>query len=61
MNGKRRVVVTGIGALTPIGLNADEFWKSMMAGTSGAGIITYFDTAAYSTRIACRSLAWGRT
>lgn len=53
MNGKRRVVVTGIGALTPIGLNAEEFWKNMMTGTSGAGIITYFDTAAYGTRIAC--------
>lgn len=53
MNGKRRVVVTGIGALTPIGLNAEEFWKSMMAGTSGAGTITYFDTAAFSTRIGC--------
>ena len=53
MNGKRRVVVTGIGALTPIGLNAEEFWKSLIAGTSGAGIITYFDPAAFSTRIGC--------
>ena len=36
MNGKRRVVVTGMGTLTPIGLGVEEFWKGMMAGTSGA-------------------------
>ena len=53
MNGKRRVVVTGIGTLTPIGLTVEDFWKNMMAGTSGAGLITYFDTALYGTRIGC--------
>ncbi len=53
MNGKRRVVVTGIGALTPIGLNAQEFWKNLTAGKSGAAPITYFDTSAYDTRFAC--------
>ena len=53
MNGKRRVVVTGLGALTPIGLNVDDFWKSLMNGTSGAAPITYFDTALYDTRFGC--------
>jgi len=53
MNGKRRVVVTGLGALTPIGLNVNDFWESLMNGTSGAAPITYFDTALYDTRFGC--------
>jgi len=53
MNGKRRVVVTGLGVLTPIGLSVDEFWKNLVAGKSGAAPITYFDTAQYDTRFAC--------
>jgi 3-oxoacyl-[acyl-carrier-protein] synthase II len=53
MNGKRRVVVTGLGALTPIGLHVDDFWKSLMNGTSGAAPITRFDTALYDTRFGC--------
>lgn len=53
MNGKRRVVITGISALTPIGLNARDFWENLLAGRSGAAPITYFDTSAYDTRFAC--------
>jgi 3-oxoacyl-[acyl-carrier-protein] synthase II len=53
MNTKRRVVVTGIGAVTPIGLNAQDFWSALLAGKSGAAPITYFDTSAYDTRFAC--------
>lgn len=53
MNGKRRVVVTGIGAVTPIGLNAKEFWTNLVAGKSGAATITYFDTSQYDTHFAC--------
>jgi 3-oxoacyl-[acyl-carrier-protein] synthase II len=53
MNGKRRVVVTGIGALTPIGLNPRDFWDSLVAGKSGAAGITHFDTALYDTHFAC--------
>ncbi len=53
MNGKRRVVVTGMGALTPIGLTVSEYWKSLMAGVSGAAPITYFDVSAFDTRFAC--------
>jgi len=53
MNGKRRVVITGLGVLTPLGLTVREFWEALIAGKSGAGPITYFDTAAYDTRFAC--------
>jgi 3-oxoacyl-[acyl-carrier-protein] synthase II len=53
MTEKRRVVVTGIGAVTPIGLGAPDFWDALLAGKSGAAPITYFDTAAYDTRFAC--------
>ena len=52
-NGRRRVVVTGIGAVTPIGLNAQEFWKNSVAGKSGAARITCFDPEQYDTKIAC--------
>lgn len=53
MNGKRRVVVTGLGAVTPLGLTVPEFWSAMLAGSSGAAPITYFDTSAYDTHFAC--------
>ena len=48
----RRVVVTGIGALTPVGNTAEEFWASLKQGRSGIGPITKFDTTGYPTRIA---------
>lgn len=50
---KRRVVVTGLGALTPIGLSTESFWDAMMAGKTGAAPITYFDPSDYDTRFAC--------
>jgi 3-oxoacyl-[acyl-carrier-protein] synthase II len=53
MNHKRRVVVTGMGAVTPLGVGVDEFWNNLVAGKSGAGPITYFDVSRYDTRIAC--------
>ncbi len=49
---KRRVVITGVGAVTPVGNTADEFWAALVAGRSGIGPITRFDTAGYATRIA---------
>lgn len=52
-NGLRRVVVTGMGALTPLGLNVDDFWDGLMAGKSGCDTITLFDNEAYSTKFAC--------
>jgi 3-oxoacyl-[acyl-carrier-protein] synthase II len=50
---RRRVVITGLGAVTPIGLNVAEFWESALAGRSGAALITAFDATGYDTRIAC--------
>jgi len=47
------VVVTGLGALTPIGNNVEEYWNSLIAGKSGAGPITHFDASPYKTRFAC--------
>jgi len=49
----RRVVITGIGALTPIGNNRDEFWKSLEEGVSGSVMITRFDTERFKTKFAC--------
>jgi 3-oxoacyl-[acyl-carrier-protein] synthase II len=49
----KRVVVTGMGALTPIGLSVDEFWDSMMEGKSGGAEITYFEPDRLETKFAC--------
>lgn len=49
---KRRVVVTGLGAVTPIGNNVEEFWSSIKAGKVGIGEITKFDTTDYKVKIA---------
>ena len=48
----KRVVVTGLGALTPIGNNVEELWRSLVAGVSGGGPITRFDAAKFKCRIA---------
>jgi 3-oxoacyl-[acyl-carrier-protein] synthase II len=50
---KRRVVVTGMGALTPIGLSPSEFWESMMNGKSGSALIKGFDASRVDTKFAC--------
>ncbi len=49
----RRVVVTGLGALTPIGNSKDEYWDALISGKSGAAPITYFDTEKFKTKFAC--------
>ena len=49
----RRVVVTGIGALTPIGNNLEDYWKSLVGGVSGAAPITHFDASNFKTKFAC--------
>ena len=49
----KRVVVTGLGALTPIGNNIEEYWDGLVNGVSGAGPITHFDAAKFKTRFAC--------
>ncbi|KTD61471.1 beta-ketoacyl-ACP synthase II [Legionella shakespearei] len=48
---KRRVVVTGMGMLTPVGLNVQETWQNILDGVSGVGSVDDFDTTEYSTRI----------
>jgi 3-oxoacyl-[acyl-carrier-protein] synthase II len=53
MNDRRRVVITGMGAITPLGPSAEEFWNNLVAGKSGAGPITHFDTTLYDTHFAC--------
>ncbi len=49
----KRVVVTGLGALTPIGNTKDEYWEALLKGKSGAAPITYFDTEKFKTKFAC--------
>ncbi len=49
----RRVVVTGLGALTPIGNNVGDYWKGLISGTSGASPFTRFDPAKFKTRFGC--------
>ena len=49
----RRVVVTGLGALTPIGNTLSEYWEGLLSGKSGAGPITYFDPSLFKTQFAC--------
>ena len=49
----KRVVVTGLGALTPVGNTAEETWKNIQAGVSGAAPITHFDASKFKTQFAC--------
>ncbi|MBM3163251.1 MAG: beta-ketoacyl-ACP synthase II [Chlorobi bacterium] len=50
---RKRIVVTGIGVLAPIGLSKEEFWAGLTEGRSGAAPITYFDTTDFATTFAC--------
>ena len=49
----KRVVVTGLGAVTPVGNTAEEMWNNLLNGVSGAGPITHFDTTNFKTKFAC--------
>jgi 3-oxoacyl-[acyl-carrier-protein] synthase II len=53
LNGRRRVVVTGLGALTPLGNDVESTWKNLVAGRSGAADITQFDSSDYAVHFAC--------
>jgi 3-oxoacyl-[acyl-carrier-protein] synthase II len=50
--GRRRVVITGLGAITPIGNTTEEFWQSLTEGRNGAGLITKFDASNFDTKFA---------
>ena len=50
---KKRVVITGLGVISPIGNTVEEFWNNLLAGKSGAAPITYFDTTHFDTKFAC--------
>lgn len=49
----KRVVITGLGAITPLGNSVNEFWENILAGKSAAGVITKFDTSKFKTNFAC--------
>src|SRR6266508_3483282 len=53
LDGRRRIVITGIGALTPLGNDAESSWETLTAGKSGAGPITHFDASEYPVHFAC--------
>src|SRR5215208_323049 len=55
MNGRRRVVVTGLGAVTPLGKDVESTWRNLLAGESAAAEITRFDVSAYTTHFACHA------
>jgi 3-oxoacyl-[acyl-carrier-protein] synthase II len=49
----RRVVVTGLGAITPLGNNVSDYWNNLLNGVSGAAPITRFDASKFKTQFAC--------
>src|SRR3954465_14210679 len=53
MNGRKRVVVTGVGAVTPLGNDAEPFWENLTAGKSGAAPIQQFDPSEFAVHFAC--------
>ncbi|HUJ54617.1 MAG TPA: beta-ketoacyl-ACP synthase II [Gaiellaceae bacterium] len=53
LNGRRRVVITGLGAVSPLGLSAEESWSNLLAGETGAAEITHFDHSEYPVHFAC--------
>jgi len=60
-NGRRRVVITGLGAVTPLGNDVRSSWENLVAGRSAAGPITAFDTTGYMVRFACEAKGFDPT
>ncbi|HZQ38408.1 MAG TPA: beta-ketoacyl-ACP synthase II [Dehalococcoidia bacterium] len=56
--GRRRVVITGIGAITPLGEDVETFWQALVAGRSGVGYMTLADTTNYPTKLAAEVKDW---
>ncbi len=54
MTSERRVVITGLGAITPLGIGVETFWQGLLEGRSGVGLVTDFDCSAIATRIAAQ-------
>src|ERR671935_3082758 len=54
-NGRRRVVITGVGMVSPLGNDPETTWQNLVAGESGAGPITHFDASEYAVRFACEA------
>jgi 3-oxoacyl-[acyl-carrier-protein] synthase II len=61
MNGRRRVVITGLGAVTPLGTDVESTWEALVAGKSGAGEITQFDSTGYAVHFACEATGFDPT
>ena len=57
----KRVVVTGLGTLTPIGNNVSQFWDALLKGVSGAGLITHFDASNHKCKIAAEVKGYDST
>ncbi len=61
MNGRKRVVITGLGAVSPLGLDVETTWANLVAGRSGAGPITQFDPAGFAVTFACEATGFDPT
>ena len=55
---RRRVVITGIGCVTPLGVNVEQLWRNLMAGASGVGLTTVFDASRFPTKISAEVRDW---
>jgi 3-oxoacyl-[acyl-carrier-protein] synthase II len=56
--GRRRVVITGMGCVTPLGVKVEQLWKNLMAGASGVGLTTVFDASRFPTKISAEVRDW---